>query len=156
MITFLRRLIDRWQHHGEYPTQRQYRRYLAGVPQATPYTLTTVGQVTDAGEWPSENDIAHRQRLVSGYLAATRGPIVGVTIDYNTPELYDEWTTDARDHEMHGGAAGSFYAEGCTLCPPDEDGDALYDAAVDDAAGDAIEAGDTVDNWKAYMRGGSR
>lgn len=52
MRRLLARLVDVYTHPGEYPTQRQYRRYLEGLDQATPaepYKLTTVRMVD--GDW---------------------------------------------------------------------------------------------------------
>lgn len=61
--------------------------------------------------------LAALRRHVSGAIAAGLAePIVAVE------------TEEALEHESHGGAAGSFAAEGCSLCPVDEKVDPLLAA----------------------------
>jgi hypothetical protein len=86
-VNLLRRIVDVYRHYGEYPTQRQYRRYLEGVPQATPYILSTVKEITE------ERAQELRQELVRQFLDERRNnPIVGVTMGL----------TESEQRAMHG------------------------------------------------------
>jgi hypothetical protein len=73
-------ILSRLFRRDPYPTVTQRRAYLAGVPQAQPYVLSTTREVSD-------DPVLLRQRLVQQHLAARRReltgtPIVGVTVEY--------------------------------------------------------------------------
>lgn len=65
--------------------------------------------------------------LVSGALERCKterelGPLVHA--------LWGELVTESPEHDLHGGAAGSFAAEGCQLCPVESPADIVVAAAA--------------------------
>lgn len=121
------RLMDVWSHPGEYPVQRQYRRYLTDLKRKE---ANAVGQC----------DVCNAR-----YDAAS-------SMDHCAREgLCWEHCTDFASH-----ASGADDVNEPDYSPVDDELDRAYDTAVDLAVGAAIEAGEP-DNWKAYLpNGGAR
>ena len=86
-MNIMQRALDRLRHPHEYPEQRNRRRYLEGLDQASPaepYVLTTVGEsrVAPAAPLKTHGD--------------AYGTIVGVRIDHPVEDEV-EWLADDAD-----------------------------------------------------------
>lgn len=74
MFELIKRLLDRWDHPGEFEYQRGYRRYLEGVAQAIPNPEPEPPSVADWGPWPSDAEFRRRaiERETAERIKATR------------------------------------------------------------------------------------